>query len=179
MFDAGAHVFEAEWIFVINARGVPDGDTNLPHAAETFHDQRLMALMERLISTNKQSRRLLRIKNWPNASCNLFGPIIHSILNRYPEIKTVRRREQPIGIFKPTHLDPVDPNNEGIAALHEGCSGFWCPADKISDGKAACLDDLVAQPTHPYRMFDSVRFGKSKVLVNVVTNLIGVEVDGI
>jgi hypothetical protein len=45
--------------------GIAHRDAHLPDAAQAFFDQALVTAMERLIATDEQRRRLLRIERRP------------------------------------------------------------------------------------------------------------------
>lgn len=84
--------------------------------------------------------------------------------------------EHSIGVLERAGLDAVDPDHEGLAVAEKCFAGRGRRTDEISDREAACLDHLVAQPSHAPRLFDAIGFGKTEILVNVGAYVVGIEV---
>ena len=95
------------------------------------------------------------------------------------QIVSLGRDENPVGILEPALLHTIHPDNEGASARFEGGTGFRRGAYEVGDGEATCLDDLIAQPTHAARLLDAIGGRKSQILVDLATDVVRIEVDGV
>jgi hypothetical protein len=112
----------------------------------------------------------------PERGKNGFRPHLGGPLRRNTNVVILRRQEQPVGVFKTAAFDPVDPDDE------TGAEGFDClrrRTDEVGDRQTARLDHLVAQPAHTPSVLDPVRQREPQILVQIGSNLVGVEHDGL
>ena len=167
---------EIERVLLVDVVSVAYGDTDLPHASQSFLDELAMAVVERLVSAEKQGRRLLRVELGQELVANLLGPVDGRAVRRHAHIVARRRLEHGIGIREATGVDAIEPDDEGVA---EGRSGVVRGTNKIGDGVGATVDHAVAEPSHPPRMLDAIGVAKTQVLVDVRAHVIGVEMDGV
>src|SRR6516165_6655575 len=101
--------------------------------------------MKRLIASQEQSRRILRIKRWTQPSQHPLRPILGRAFGSHTNIEARGGNEHPVCVFEATDTDSVDPNCE---RLTEGSTRFFCRADEIGDHRAICFGDAVAHPAY-------------------------------
>jgi len=134
-----------------------------------------VALVERLITADQQSRRLPGFKNRPQKRNRFLGPELGATLGCYVQIAMLRRLEQAIGVLIGTLLDPVDPDQKCIAVCQERVARLERWADEIGDRVATDVHHLVTEPAHAACLLDPVRFGEPKVPVDIGADLVGIE----
>src|SRR5258707_14717169 len=105
-----------------------------------------VALVERLITADQQSRRLPGFKNRPQKRNCFFGPELGTTLDCYVQVAMLQRPEQPIGVLIGTLLDPVDPDQKCVAVCEESFARLARWADEIGDRVATDVHQLVTEP---------------------------------
>ncbi len=138
-----------------------------------------MAVVKRLVAPDEEGGRRLGIEQRPHPLRHLLGPILRRAFGGDPHVVRVGRGEHLIGVLEASAFDAVDPDDEGLAAGHEGCARRSGRADEIGDGVAADVDHLIAQPTHAAGVLQPIRLGETQVLVDVGANFVGVQMDGV
>jgi len=161
VLDPRSHVLEIERIVCINPGCIANRYTDLSNPTQAFDYERFVAAMERLISTNKQRGRSLRIKDGAHALCNLLCPIICGTFPGYPHIEVLRSYKHPVGIFEAALREAINPNYKRFSVFFECCTGLRCWANKVRDRETTGPDHLVAEPTHSPSVLDSIGFGKT------------------
>ena len=116
MFDARTHVFELERILLIRALRVAHRDAGLPDASDAFDDQRLVAIMERLIAPEEERSRLLRIEHGTQVQHGLLGPVFRCAFRADTQIIVLGRHKHLVRVLERALLDAIDPDHEGLAA---------------------------------------------------------------
>src|ERR1700731_3898244 len=102
--------------------------------------------MKRLVASDEQCRRFLRVEGWPEQSQRLLGPISWRSIGGDAQFKPIRCGKHPVRVLKSTGFDAVNPDHEGLA---EGRARLWRRANEISDHGAAGFNHPVAHPAHP------------------------------
>src|SRR6185295_6545 len=74
--DPLLHGEKRQRILLVDAVSVADGDAHLADAPQTLFDQPLMPGMKRLVASDEQGRRLLRVERWAQLSERLLGPVL-------------------------------------------------------------------------------------------------------
>ena len=133
--------------------------------------------MKWLVAPDEKRGRPLCVEDRTHATRHLLLPILDRALRRDAHVVMSWRHEKPVGVLESAFADPVDPNDEGVAPLEKGLARFRCRADEIGDGIAARLDHLIAEPTHPARLLNTVGFRKAKVFVHMLAHFVGIEVN--
>jgi len=82
------------------------------------------------------------------------------------------RNEEPVGILEATFFDSINKDHEGVS---EGLARFGGRANEIGNSYPAGLNDAIAQPAHPPRMFDAILMGEAEFAINIGAHLVGVE----
>src|SRR6476620_3738642 len=116
--------------------------------------------MKRLIASDEQGRRLLRVERWAQLSERLLGPVLRRTFGADPQVDALGSDEHPIGVLEAPRIDAIEPDREGVA---EGGPGLRGRTDEIRDDRAARLDHPVAHPSHAARLLAPVRIGETKV----------------
>src|SRR3954447_1572576 len=116
MLDPRAHIFELERILLIRALRIAHRDAGLSNTLDTFDNQRLVAVMKRLITPDEQRSGLLWIEHRPQMQHGLLGPVLRCALRRDAQIIMLRRHEHLVRVLERPLLDAVDPDQEWLAA---------------------------------------------------------------
>ena len=74
-------------------------------------------------------------------------------------------------------MDAVDPDDEGIAPRVESLAALFGGANKFRHDDHTGLDHLIAEPTHPPCLFDTIGLGKTKIFIDVPAHLVGIEMN--
>src|SRR4051812_19598548 len=82
-FDALLHGMEVKRILLIRAVRLADRDTHLPDPAQPLLDQRLVAVVERLVAAYEQGSRFLWIKRRHQLLTDLLGPVFGRAIRRH------------------------------------------------------------------------------------------------
>src|SRR5262249_39418770 len=139
-------------------------------------DEPLVAVMERLVTAEKQRRWSLWVERWQEPGANLLRPEIWRSLRSHAQIVVRRRLEHRVGVGKPALFDAVGPDNESIAERRPCCLGR---TDEVGDRVGPGLDHAVAQPPHAPRMLDPILMREAEILAEVGAHGVGIKVDAV
>jgi len=152
--------------------GVAHRDADLSDATQSLFDQSLMTGMERLVASDEQRGRLLRVERRAKQRQRTFGPEFRRAVGGDVQTDVVGCDEHPVGVFEPASFDAVDPDHKGLA---EGGARLRRRADEIGDHGAAGLDHPVAHPTHAARMLHPILVAEAEIAGEIGANRVGVE----
>src|SRR3954452_15102327 len=110
--------------------------------------------MKRLVASDEQGRRLLRVERWAQLSERLLGPVLRRTFGADPKVDALGSNEHPIGVLEAPGIDAIDPDREGVA---EGGASLRGRTEETRDARPARLDHPVAHPSHAARVLDPVR----------------------
>jgi D-serine deaminase-like pyridoxal phosphate-dependent protein len=130
--------------------------------------------MKRLIASEEERRRLLRIECRTQPSQRLFGPVLRRAFGADAKVDAFGRDEHPVGVLEAAGRDTIEPDREGVA---ESGARLLGRADEIRDDRAARLDDPIAHPAHASRMLDPVGSAEAEITGKIRTHGVSVEHD--
>ena len=116
VLDARAHILELERVLLVGALRVAHRDAGLPDALDALDDERLVAVMERLVAPEEQGGRLLRVEHRAQVDHRLLGPVFRRAFRGDAQVMMFRRHEHLVGVLERALLDAVDPDHERLAA---------------------------------------------------------------
>src|SRR6185437_13601610 len=146
-------------------------DARSRHPAEAF-----VPPGGRLVRGRRAPPAIMRQR--PEPCDDLFAPIFGTALGQDAQIEMLGRGKEPVGAVAAAGLDAVDPDDESLAAFEERVARFGGRADEIGDHRAAGFGYLIAEPADPPCLLDAIGWGKAQILVDVLADFIGVQMNG-
>jgi len=163
---------ERKPILLINPVGITHCDAHLSDTAQAFLDQSLMPLVKRLIATDEQGRRPLRIKRGPQARYRSFGPIFWRPFGTDSEIKPHGWNKHAIGIIESASINAIDPDRK---RLTKRCPRFIGRTNKIGNRRTPGLHNPITHPSHPPRVLDAMPVTESEIRRQIGAHRVGIE----
>ena len=88
------------------------------------------------------------------------------------------RNKHPVCVFECTSPDAIHPDQKGVSPARKRLPRCRRGADEIGDCKTTRFHNAVAEPAHAPGMLDPIRFREPEILVDIGTNILGVEMHG-
>src|SRR5437899_12840471 len=116
--------------------------------------------MKRLVASEKQSRRLLRIERRAQPGERLFGPVLRRPLGADAKVEAFGCDKHAVGVLETATADAVEPDRERIA---KGGARLFGRADEIGDHRTSRLGDPITDPSHAARMLDTIVMAEAEI----------------
>src|SRR5690606_32924347 len=124
------------------------GNTGLADPADALSDERLVPVMKRLISADKQRGWLLRVEHRAHHPSDDRGPALWCAVVSDSHIVACWGLKESVRVGEPPDLDAIGPDRERLAERRSRCLSR---TDEIRNSRAAGLYHPVAQPPHAAR----------------------------